>query len=173
MTEVPLLFALPFRLEPGIAIRERTQNVDLWPTLLDLLGLPPLEMTDGRSLVPQLLAAARGEEMASEPRLAVAHLDRNWGQARKQPRPQVAVALGDHRFVMTTGPRPHEELFDRRGDPFETRDVLKANVELADRLRAEARRYLASTPAWGDGVPTVELGEMELNQLRALGYSLP
>ena len=60
----------------------------------------------------------------------------------------------------------------RRGDRFETRNVLAANPEIASRLRDEALRYLQSTPPWDDDVPTVELDEMELNQLRALGYSV-
>jgi len=173
VTEVPLLVALPFRLEPGIVIRDRTQNVDIWPTLLDLLGLPTLEPTDGRTLAPRILAAARGEAVDAEPTTAITHLDQAWGQAGEEPQPQVAVAFGDHRFVLTRGSESFEELFDRRGDRFETRDVLAANPEIASRLRDRARSYLQSTPAWDEDVPTIELDEMELNQLRALGYSVP
>lgn len=174
VTEVPLLFALPFRLEPGIVIRERSRNVDIWPTLLDLLGLPTLEPSDGDSLRPRILALARGEAPGAEPKIALTHLDQNWGKAGQTAKPQVAVALGDHRFVLTRGSdAPLEELFDRRGDRFETRNVIASDPEIANRLREEAQRYLESTPAWVEAVPTVELDEMELNQLRALGYSLP
>ena len=173
VTEVPLIIALPFRLETGIVIEERTQNVDLWPTVLDLLGLPPLEPTDGRSLVPQILAAARDEKLESQPAgLAITHLDRAWGQAGQEPQPQVAVVQGVHRFVSTVGPQSIEELFDRRGDRFETTNVLAEQPEIADRLRAEVERYLESTPPWQE-VPTVEIDEMEANQLRALGYAVP
>ena len=37
------------------------ENVDVWPTLLDLLGLPPLPDAQGRSLLPAIEAAYRGE----------------------------------------------------------------------------------------------------------------
>ena len=77
-----------------------------------------------------------------------------------------------HRFVSTAGPQSVEELFDRRGDRFETRNVLAEQPEVADRLRAEVEHYLESTPPWED-VPTVEIDEMEANQLRALGYAVP
>jgi len=60
-TEVPFIVGLPFRLDPGIVVTKRSQNVDIWPTILDLLGLPVPEGSDGRSLLPEVLAAARGE----------------------------------------------------------------------------------------------------------------
>ncbi len=175
VTEIPLVIALPFRLEPGIAIRERTQNVDVWPTLLALLGLPPLEPSDGRSLLPEILAAARREPEAEPdaPRSAFAYLDRSWGQAGQAARPQVAVARGEQRLVLSRSPEAREELFDRRGDRLETRDVSAEQPEIALALRSEAESYLAAKPPWDESVPRVELDEMELNQLRALGYSLP
>ena len=64
-------------------------------------------------------------------------------------------------------------MFHRDDGRFETRNVLEGNPEIAGRLREEAERYLQSTPPWNQDIPTVELDEMELNQLRALGYSLP
>ena len=37
----------------------------------------------------------------------------------------------------------------------------------------EVEAYLASRPPpWGDDAPTVEIDEMQLNQLRALGYGV-
>ena len=62
---------------------QRTANVDLWPTVLDLLGLPPLENVDGRSRVPEILAAARGEPGPDDDATAIAHLDQTLGPARR------------------------------------------------------------------------------------------
>ena len=42
----PLIFVLPFRLDPGIVVETPVENVDIWPTLLDLLGLPARPGTD-------------------------------------------------------------------------------------------------------------------------------
>ncbi|MGH7335930.1 MAG: sulfatase, partial [Myxococcota bacterium] len=78
-TEVPLIIGLPFRLASPVVVRQRTENVDLWPTVLDLLGLPPLEAADGRSRVPEILAAARGEPASADESVAIAHLDQTWG----------------------------------------------------------------------------------------------
>ena len=173
VTEVPLVLSFPFRLEPGLEVKVRTENVDIWPTILELAGLPPLEPSDGRSLVPLIRAAARGESLAEDGRAAIAHLDESWGREGQEAAPNVAVTSGDYRLVTRSGAHPGEELFDRRDDRFETSDVLAQNPEIAARLRERLRDYLESQPPWSEGTPTVELNEMELNQLRALGYKVP
>jgi arylsulfatase A-like enzyme len=174
VSEIPFILALPFRIEGGLVLRERSQNVDVWPTLLDLFGLPALAPSDGRSLRPQIQAAARGEPAPSTgERGAYSFLDRTWGQSTGVPSPQVAVARGEHRLVSSKIPEGRLELFDRRGDRFETRDRKDEEPELTAELASAADALLAAKPAWSEAVPSVELDEMELNQLRALGYSLP
>mgnify|MGYP001331184215 CR=1 FL=1 len=44
---------------------------------------------------------------------------------------------------------------------------------MAQPQRALVERYRELKPDWEDGVKTIEIDEMELNQLRALGYKLP
>jgi hypothetical protein len=88
----------------------------------------------------------------------------------------VAIAEGDLRFVTATEPtgEVRESLFDRSDDEGELRNRLEERPEEAARLRELARGYLDSSPAeWGTAPPTVELDQMQLNQLRALGYAVP
>ena len=172
VTEVPWIMAFPFRLEPGVVVGERTQNVDVWPTVLELVGLPPLDPVDGRSRLAEIMAARPDAGPSAEPEtLAIAHLDQTWGQTGRDPKPQIAVAQGDYRFILTEQTE-REELFDRSVDRSELRNTIEENAEVADRLREATRSYLDETPPWQE-VPTVELDEMEINQLRALGYSVP
>jgi arylsulfatase A-like enzyme len=175
-TEVPFILSFPFRLEPGVVLDVRTRNVDVWPTLLDLLGLPPLDGADGRSYVPEILAAARGEPVRDDGAPSFAHLDQNWGQRDREPAPTVAVTEAGYRYVMSPLPqgRTREELFDGGSDALERRNLLAEQPEVAERLRALARSYLESPPApWGVETPTLEMDEIQLNQLRALGYAVP
>ncbi len=175
-TEVPLILAFPFRLEPGIVIEQRTRNVDLWPTVLELLGLPALEGTDGRSRVPEIMAAARGESPPPEADPSYAHLDQVWGRDVKRAAPTVAVARGPYRYVLETRfqGRDVESLFDAGGDPGELDNVIAERAEVADEMRALARSYLESPPvSWGSETQALELDEIQLNQLRALGYAVP
>ena len=175
-TEVPWILAFPFRLEPGLVIDARTSNVDLWPTLLDLLDLPAMPNTDGRSRRPEILAAARGEALPQDASPAIAHLDRVWGRPVQVSPPIVAVAQDGLRYVTMQEPRARaarEELFDAKSDPAELHDVARERTEETERMRAVAQQYLESQPVWGEPSPTLELDEIQLNQLRALGYALP
>ena len=173
-TEVPWILALPFRLEPGAVIETRTSNVDLWPTLLELLGLPPLPNADGRSRVPAILAALRGQPAPDDAAPAIAHLDRHWGHPRSGSSPMVAVLEDGLRYIAREeGRGPREELFDAKSDPLERRNLVGERSEDAARLRALAQQYLGAGVSWSEAPPTLELDEVQLNQLRALGYALP
>ncbi len=175
-TEVPLIIAFPFRLEPGIVVEQRTRNVDVWPTLLELLGLPAMEGADGRSRVPEVLAAARGESPPADSDASYAHLDQVWGKRVNQASPTVAVARGPYRYVLETRfkGRDVESLFDAGADPGELTNVLRERADVAEEMRGLARAYLESSPApWGAEAEKLELDEIQLNQLRALGYAVP
>ena len=176
-TEVPLVIAFPFRLDPGIVLRERTANVDLWPTLLDLLGLPGLGEVDGRSRVPEIVAAARRERIPDGDRLAIAHLDTSWGQRVPTRTPMITVADQRFRYVAlhdARGEVAREELYDaEHGDGKELENRLDAEPEVAERLRKVERDYVQSRPAWTVQPRKLEIDEIQLNQLRALGYAVP
>lgn len=174
-TEVPFILGLPFRIENGLSLDVRSRNIDVWPTVLDLLGLPPIDGADGRSLVPEILAGLQGEEIPSDGELAFSFLDRHWGQAQKEPRPAVAVLEDDFRFVysLEVDGKTTEQLFDGGADFLERRNVIADHPDLAERLRDEVQVHLDESPPapWGgEGPISVEIDAMELNQLRALGY---
>ena len=172
-TEVPFLLSFPFRLEPGVVVESRTRNIDVWPTLLDLVGLSMPPDCDGRSLVPEILATARNEPPPDGDRTAIAHLDRTWGTPGREPQLSLAVAEGSLRYVRTDGDaRRFEQLFDASADPDELRDRAAQDPEALSRLRSAADTYLEGTPVWGES-PRREIDELELNQLRALGYAIP
>jgi len=171
-TEVPFLLFFPFRLEPGVVVETRTQNVDVLPTVLDLVGLE-LPGTDGRSRVPEILAAARGETLPEDGQTAISHLDQSWARPNKESQITVSVSEGTLRYIrveQTSG--DVEQLYDAADDPREVRDRAKDDPEALERLRKVADAYLETAPAWGE-TPTREISELELNHLRALGYAIP
>ena len=89
----------------------------------------------------------------------------------------VSLVDGPFRFVQTYGPagKPvREQLFDSRADPEELENVIEQHPGVAEDLREQARAYIDdSVVPWSEDNPTVELDEMQLNLLRALGYQLP
>lgn len=173
-TEVPFAISFPFRLEPGLVVESRTAGVDVWPTILDLLGLPELPDVDGRSRLPEILAAAK-RAPAPDPVPVFAHIEKGWGQAVDPKSPIVTVVDEQHRLVRTRTAEgtDTEELFDSIADPSELEHVGKARPEVLAELGELVDRYFESPPApWGEETPEIELDQMELNQLRALGYKI-
>ncbi len=169
--ETPWILVPPFRLDPGIVVPETVRNVDVWPTILDLLGLPEIPGAEGRSVLPLMLAAAGAGPPATDwPPTAFSQLDQSWGQTDAEPRPLTSVREGPLRLIQRGNGSEAAELYDRRSDPGEEYDIAAERPEDVARLRRRIQEFLARPPApWGES-PEVELDELRLNQLRALGY---
>jgi arylsulfatase A-like enzyme len=173
VTQTPLILGLPFRLDPGIVVEAHSENVDLWPTVLELVGLPALADPDGESLVPQIVAAAQGETGPDGEGMAFAQIDQSWGRNQARPRSMVAVNRGRWRLIFRAGFPKRSELYDKWQDPREQLDLAAEQPELIGELNATAISYLESRPPpWGENTPTIEIDEMQMNQLRALGYGV-
>ncbi len=172
VTEVPLLLSFPFRLDPGIVVDALVRNVDVWPTVLELVGLPALPATDGQSLVPLMLASAEAGSPGGSPvedsLLAFAFLDRWWGQRSKDPVRLLSVRRGPYRLYHSPDKPDLLELYDHRSDPTEQINLAEEQPELVDELGALSESRLDDEVVWK--ADQVELDEMQLNQLRALGY---
>jgi arylsulfatase A-like enzyme len=192
VVNVPFIIALPFRLEPGIVVRTPVQNVDIWPTILDLLGAPPLPGAQGRSLVPLIEAAARGDESGVDglgpDRPLFAKMDRRWGQTQLDPDYIVQVTRWPFRMIRILGAagdgaspgksdgtgeaeRPVRlELFDLGTDPREQKNLAEQRGDVVTELGALIDGHVGSSGVpWGEP-SEVELDQMRLEQLRALGY---
>ena len=179
---IPLILRLPGGRLAGTRISAPVSNVDVKPTLLALLRLPPPGPLEGRSLIPLL----EGRESAPRPVFSEGPVPdgslergvRFWANERK---PQ-SVRIGRWKYVRA----PYaelEELYDLDTDPHEQRDLLleptpEARAR-ADELAAELDRLLAaSKPLPSEYFPRRQAGDdpdaaarraME-ERLRQLGY---
>ena len=98
---MPLVIGFPFRLARPAVIHQRTANVDIWPTVLDLLGLPALRVR--RWTLARSRRSSRrpdGGPSAPEDGQALAHLDQTWGQRVQTRAPNVAVSEGAFRYLL-------------------------------------------------------------------------
>jgi arylsulfatase A-like enzyme len=173
--EVPLLIVPPFRLPGGVVVDPRVANVDIWPTLLDLLGQSELPEAEGRSLVPLILAAAdpalaSAESEALAKRPVYSQLDRAWGKVDMPSNPLIAMAKDPYRLIVDINEPQNTSLFDNTDDPRELENVAQDQPDLVKELRAEVDAFLDAEAAIGLAPEEVELDEMRLHQLRALGY---
>ena len=182
-TTTPVILSLPFALKSGIELKERTSNMDVWPTLFELIGVEnPASDLDGHSRRDEILAAAsriaaddsredsREDSQESEEPM-VAFLDENWGTPGGEPMPAVSVAEGKFQYVSGTGlgGRKYEVLLSTDDD--QKTNQIAANPEVAETLRKQAESVLAQKSIFESKV--IQLDRMQLDQLRALGYQLP
>ena len=161
----PVIIVLPWFLEEPLVIDAMTENVDLWPTILDLVGIEPVDQTDGRSLVPLLLG-----EADPHPGPAFAQLDRNWANTHRA-NPIVVVRDDDAKLIWRKNRPQPIELFDLAADPTEQINIHREETEATQELLAAARAYYEREPAsWGARPDDIEIDDMKLGILRALGY---
>jgi arylsulfatase A-like enzyme len=155
---------------PGVAtttVPDLVRSIDVFPTLLELAGLPVPDGVDGRSLVP-LLA---GEP--DEPRLAYADQlnlwDTNARMLEKRPQDDLLHVMMDARWKLIFRPlRPDEsELYDLDADPDEAVNLYRPDHPEGLRLRAELeRRDPFVLESFGEAAGDGERSEA----LRELGY---
>jgi arylsulfatase A-like enzyme len=126
-TRVPLIFA-----GPGVARSARCSRpaelLDIYPTLIDLCGLPKQDGLEGHSLLPQLKDARAPREWPA----ITTHNHDNHG-VRSEHWRYIRYADGS------------EELYDMRSDPNEWTN-LAGDSKHADVIR-EHRRWLPETSA--------------------------
>ncbi len=189
-SRVPLVFVAPGRIVGGRRVATPVSMIDVMPTLLDLVGLAPLEVQQGRTLAPLL----RGEisELAPRPVFieklgqesengslvgTIGVIDRRWAASlllqdqRAIPQeslPRYGDGMSDH------AQRTEKLLlWDRQADPFMARSV---HDEHPDRVayyqtlleaQLKANRALAQQFTPGEESP---LTPEQLRMLRSLGY---
>jgi arylsulfatase A-like enzyme len=165
---IPLIFWSPGRIPAGLRIGGPVSLIDVAPTLLDLIGLPPLGPLDGESLSETL--TGRGN---LEPRqlFAEAFSPRRWvgiWQFEDWNPPLVAVRSAGSKFIVhrpTHGDRQPTRRFDLLNDPLEREPLPVVGTQLAE-VEALVDRYLDQAVA----TETPAVSPDVTDRLRALGY---
>ena len=152
---VPLILNGP-GIPPGSTVDAAVGLVDVAPTLLDLLKLPALPDTDGRSLS----ALLRGEKAATRDyEMETMYPSFSYGWA-----PLRAIRSGPYKYIAA----PRSELYELPTDPRETKDLsltmAKRAAELGKMLAERVESDLTIVPA--DDADTDERRE----RLSSLGY---
>ncbi len=149
----------------GRGVADVVSNVDVLPSLLELLGLPVPDGIDGLSFVPTLRdpATPHPREVAFAEATKPHLNDREGWQNAPMAK---AATTRSHKLVRSFGGRAFA-LYDLRQDPAEVHDVLALQPSVADALRAALEdwggRSLDSTS------PRVTDASVQA-ELAALGY---
>jgi len=125
-TRSPLIIRTPDLAQPGEAAKGLTETVDLYPTLIDLCGLPAVEGLVGTTLRPLLVDP-------TAPGKPAAFSFHNRGQKMGR-----TLRTDRFRFVQwrhqKTGAIAQVELYDHATDPDETTNVAHKHPDLIESL---------------------------------------
>jgi arylsulfatase A-like enzyme/Flp pilus assembly protein TadD len=154
-THVPLIVRTPWGRRGRSAAQ--VSGVDVMPTVLDLVGLPPQPDIDGRSLARAVLDPPAPLDHVAYSETYFPRYHFGWQHLR---------SLRDGRYAYIDAPEP--ELYDLAADPGETRNIFKAYSQRAEGLRV-ALEELGRARA--DSAPARQTMDPEtLQRLAALGY---
>jgi len=179
IVRVPLILIGP-GIPEGRIIGKQVSQVDIMPTLLDLLGMKADHRSSihGRSLYP-LITGEQWEErpvyMEAYSGKSVSHryLPMKWVGARfSAPPALVGIRTSQWKCLwVPEDPRIRPELYDLKGDPSELKDLFTTRPEVTAELQAHLSRI------GGDGWPvephagmTPEEQARVEKRLRELGY---
>ncbi|MES2466959.1 MAG: sulfatase-like hydrolase/transferase [Verrucomicrobiota bacterium] len=143
-TRIPFMIAAPGISQAGTHSPAMVETVDLFPTLLELAGLPapagPLKL-EGTSLVPVLRDAAASVKD---------HILHVYPRGARLGR---AIRTATHRLVewKVPGASPDTaewELYDYVNDPLETKNLAATQPETVAKLRALLATHPEAKPQW-------------------------
>jgi arylsulfatase A-like enzyme/tetratricopeptide (TPR) repeat protein len=154
---VPALASWPGRLPVGVRVPGQFRSIDILPTVLELLGLPPAA-TSGASRSAALLAGSRIPDNESYAESLYGNLHCGWA-------PLFALRGEGYKFI--DAPRP--ELYRLVDDPGETRNIIESRSTVASGMRAHIAVYRKA----GDAPVANQGGGVDADaaeRLAALGY---
>jgi arylsulfatase A-like enzyme len=130
---VPLVFSWPGRLPEGRRVVGHSHAKDVFPTVIELLGVNDAPVTEGRSLVPRWQAGERASE--AEWYLTEATWMRKHGWRTTEWKLIEALEPDFHA-------KPPVELYHLSEDPLELHDLAEVEKEVVDYLRARMNRHI-------------------------------
>ncbi len=155
---VPLLF-WGAKVPKGLKVASLVRTLDVTPTLLEMLELPPLDGIQGTSLLPLLKGDSLDLELVAYGESIEPHVMFGASVLRY-------VRKGQWKYIHKVKP----ELYDLEADPRELEDRSDAHPEVVERLRAELSTLIEAAPQKVSGA-RIAIDPATAAQLEALGYT--
>jgi arylsulfatase A-like enzyme len=158
---IPLIFWWPGGILPGTRIPGLVCQIDIFPTLLDICGLPREPSSMGTSLAPVLL----GSEQRVPYRMALSELKRARGRS--------ARAIQDNQFKLIISKKRDSErvmLFDLVADPAELNDRSKAMPGRTQQMLEALETVVAAVRGRALEGSQTSMDDETRDALRSLGY---
>jgi arylsulfatase A-like enzyme/tetratricopeptide (TPR) repeat protein len=155
---VPLILYAEGRLPPGKVIRSRVRLIDVFPSVMDMLGFSSPETCQGTSLIPYVEGRKRGD---LETYIETFYPRENFGWSEL-----VGLIRGDWKYIRA----PKPEVYNLRSDSGELHNVFASESGVASDLN----RRLEDLIKGNIGIAAAKgrtLTAEEEERLRSLGYT--
>ena len=145
-------------------VKNQVGNVNIFPTILDLVGLPQMdEQIDGKSLVPLL----NGESNKSNPvyiETASVMKDEMLGRV-------VGVRTSEYKYFRSRkSPKEKIHLYDLKNDPLEENNLAKINPEIVKNMELILSNFLVKLNVNASEETSDEEVRLIEQELKRLGY---
>jgi len=172
-TRVPFLISSPGLLEAGLRVSEPASQLDIFPTLVDLLGLKTSLRFDGKSLYPVLSGKDKQESTrlifaeASQPRIRQEDSSESFWPNNEN---SVSVWYGEWKYTRVPW-KNFEAIFRVSQDELEENNLIQLvnqkNPELLRKLQSELSSWQKNAGNIDKGFT---LSKEEREKLESLGY---
>jgi arylsulfatase A-like enzyme/Tfp pilus assembly protein PilF len=156
----PLIFRCPGVVPAGRTVSAQVRTIDIAPTILACLHLPPWEQAQGISLVGLCTGQQQDPKLAAYGETFQAQIEYGLSQLR-------SLTVGGWKYVWTTKP----ELYCLPRDPDETHNLVEQEPQRAADMLKQLRQLIADAPpppAKEDSTATLTADDR--TQLDSLGY---
>jgi arylsulfatase A-like enzyme len=156
---VPLIIVYPPKVAAGLVIQDQVQTIDIMPTILHLMDLPPLEGMQG-GLLP--LTAGEASQTSSAFSQTFPNSEEPWNE-------KYSIRQDDWKFIQTPQ-LGTSELYDLEADPEETDNLFDNQLAIQQQLEADLREWFDTTFQFQVPPRPGALDPETQEQLERLGY---
>lgn len=142
----------------GVRVQQQAREIDVLPTILNLVGIKPSSAVQGTSMVPAFFGNAVPSTYSYEETL-YPQIDMGWSKL-----------LGIHTAHWMYVKAPRSELYNLDRDPGEVHNVIKTHPKIYREMEAQLKRLqppgngVTEKPAMND------VDSQTAEQLKSLGY---
>lgn len=156
---VPFIITTPLQGLRGVRVPSQVRGVDVFPTILGLVGIEGRAGVHGRSLLPLMFKPKTRDEAPAFGESMAPNIQFGWS-------PLQFLRTAQYKYIDA----PKAELYDIRQDADEQANLFGDRPEIARRMKAELDRLIAETSKGAPLPQAANLDRETVERLAALGY---
>jgi len=157
--QVPLLFITPFEDFQGIRVHAQVRTIDIYPTLLEMVGAPIPDENQGQCLLSAIFSPNSWKDAYAYCESFTPNIHYGWSPLH---------SLRTTRFKYIDAPRP--ELYDMIEDPEELNNLRDRLPDKMREFKEVLDRIIQETSQSAPQAESANLDQDTLRRLAALGY---